>query len=343
MVMGDTETPRQAYLLERGIYNERGKPVSPRGLQRVFAWNTRLPENRIGLARWLFDPKNPLTARVTVNRLWAMHFGRGIVETVEDFGTQGSNPTHPELLDWLAVELVQSGWNLKQLHKLMVMSAAYRQSSNATKEHLDKDPRNLLFTRANRQRLPAEVVRDNALAASGLLVDKIGGPSVHPYQPAGVWEGVASRHGYPEPTDVPADEHHRRSMYTFVKRSAQPPSMVVFDFADRNVSTVKRPISNTPLQALVLLNDPQYREAYRALAQRVLQQPGDRDAHIVQVVRLAMRRNPLPQELTVLASYYDEEVARFSKADAKLDSVPLEALTSITAAVMNTPDAYSIR
>ena len=358
MVMGDTPRARQAYLLERGVYNQHGREVSPRGLERVFRWQASLPPNRLGLARWLFDPQNPLTARVTVNRLWALHFGRGIVETVEDFGTQGSNPTHPELLDWLAVEFMNSGWDLKHMHRLMVLSATYRQSSDATPEALEKDPQNLLLARASRQRLPAETIRDNALAASGLLVDRIGGPSVYPFQPGGVWESVGSKHEYPQPSEVPNDEHHRRSLYSFIKRTAETPSMVVFDFADRNVSTVRRPLSNTPLQALVLLNDPQYREAYRALAQRALEAGGDDATRIQRVFGLALRRKPMGSEASVLADYYTAERKRFAAApaqaaaavsigvspvDSTLDPVELAALTSVAAAVLNTPDAYSTR
>ena len=287
-----------------------------------------------------------------------MHFGRGLVETVEDFGTQGSNPTHPELLDWLAVELIESGWDLKHLHRLMVLSATYRESSDASRKSLDKDPQNLLLARATRQRLPAEMIRDNALAASRLLVERLGGPSVHPYQPGGVWESVGSKHEYPQATDVPADEHHRRSLYTMIKRTAEAPSMVVFDFADRNVSTVRRPLSNTPLQALVLLNDPQYREAYRAMAQHALEAGGDDSRQIESVFRLALRRRPMPAEAALLRDYYNAERQRYaaspdSAADAvrigvsppvsPLDPIRLAALTSIVAAVMNTPDAYSTR
>lgn len=339
MVMGDLETPRKAYLLTRGVYSEHGKEVSARGLDRVFAWDKSLPRNRLGLAHWLFDARNPLTARVTINRIWATHFGKGIVETVEDFGTQGSGPTHPALLDWLARELVQSHWDLKHMHKLMVMSATYRQSSDATRDLTEKDPRNLLYARANRQRLPAEVVRDNALAASGLLVGRIGGPSVFPWQPAGVWEGVASRNGYP--VDVPDDDNHRRSLYTFIKRSAQAPSMVVFDFADRNVATVRRPISNTPLQALVLLNEPQYREAYAAMARQAAANTVDPAARITRIFRLATRRSPQPEELQVLSAYYSTEMHRPGMTPGT--PAELAALTKIAAAVMNTPDAYSIR
>jgi hypothetical protein len=335
MVMGDTPKPRQAYVLERGVYGQHGAPVAPRGLQQVFAWNQQWPENRIGLSQWLFDPKNPLTARATVNRFWQMHFGKGLVETAEDFGLQGSIPSHPELLDWLAARFIESGWDIKALHKSIVMSATYRQSSDVTPELLAKDPGNVFLARGLRLRMPAEVVRDHALAASGLLVRNVGGPSTFPYQPEGIWDGVSGRSNYPAANEVPADEHHRRSIYSFVKRNAPHPAMAVFDFPDRLTSTVRRKTSNTPLQALVLLNDPQYVEAYRALAQRVVETEAAPDAQITKIFRLATRRKPRSEELTPLVEYY--------QAEREENVSPLAALTNVTAVVMNSPDAFSIR
>jgi hypothetical protein len=272
MTMGDTEQPRPSYVLERGVYSNHGEPVYPRGLEQIFPYAAGLPANRLGLAAWLFDARHPLTARVYVNRLWQMHFGTGLVRTAEEFGAQGEAPSHPELLDWLARELVESGWDVKALNKLIVTSATFKQSSAASAEQLDKDPTNRWLGRGVTRRLPAEMIRDNALAVSGLLDAKIGGPSVYPYQPAGVWEAINiyERSGvYPKPEDVPADQH-RRSLYSLVRRGAPVPSMTIFDFPRRHQSQVRRPESSTPLQALVLLNDPQYVEAARASTANVV-------------------------------------------------------------------------
>jgi hypothetical protein len=356
MVLGDTPKPRPTYLLTGGLYDKPAEEVRPQALERVFHWNARLPRDRLGLTRWMFDKKNPLISRVFVNRLWMLHFGSGIVETVEDFGTQGANPTNPELLDYLAVEFERSGWDIKHMHKLMVMSATYRQSSRITPEHLQKDARNLLLARGPRYRLPAEMIRDNALFASGLLVDKKGGESVFPYQPEGVWTTGAIPVAYP--TDVPDDEHHRRSMYTFIKRTSQFPSLTVFDQADRSVSTVQRRLSNTPLQALVLLNDVQYLEAYRKLAERAMLSTADPDRQIEMVFRLATRRRPVVEEMSALKALYASETQRLGKSSAAVDSLlsqgvspvdprpdrlKLAVLSTVTGAVMNSPDAFTLR
>jgi hypothetical protein len=357
MIMGDTPTPRPTYVLVRGNYEDHGEQVPPRGLNQVLAWDPAWPENRIGLAKWLFDSKNPLTSRVFVNRAWQMHFGRGLVETAEDFGSQGSIPTHPELLDTLAVTFRESGWDIKKLHKLIVMSGTYRQQSDASAEGLQKDPDNLLLARYTRLRMPAEMVRDQALAASGLLVKRIGGPSVYPYQPANMWDGF-NVYAYPDPNAVPADEHHRRSMYSFVKRNSPHPNMATFDLPDRGSSTARRRTSNSPLQALVLLDDPQFLEAYRALAARVLSAETADDARLTMIVRLATRRRPTADEMTTLREYYKAQVNRFSgdrdaatallkvgvtPVPANVDLVQLAALTNVVTVVMNTPDAYTLR
>jgi hypothetical protein len=340
------------------VYSNRAEEVPVRGLVQVFPWDAALPANRLGLARWLFDPKHPLTSRVFVNRMWQMHFGQGIVETAEDFGSQGSIPTNPELLDWLAVSFIESGWDLKQLHKSIVMSAAYRQSSSATPELLKRDPQNRLITRGQRQRMPAEMVRDTALATSGLLVRSVGGASALPYQPENIWNPLNSFHRYPTADAVPADEHHRRSLYTFVKRNATHPGMTIFDFPDRNVSTARRRVSNTPLQALELMNDPQFAEAYRALAAQALSVARTDDTQLTHLYRLATRRRPTANQLTILREYLRAQLQSFtadpSKAAALLeagvtpvpagvDRVRLAAMTNVTALVMNSPDAYSIR
>ncbi len=282
MVLRDAPQIRATYVLDHGLYDQKREPVRPAGLSQVSRWDPReYGENRLGLAKWLFDAENPLTARVYVNRLWASHFGIGIVETVEDFGTQGAHPTNPELLDWLAVAFRKSGWDIKHMQKLIVMSATYRQSSNLTPELTKRDPRNQLLARGPRFRLPAEVIRDSALLASGLLVEKLGGGSVYPYQPPGVWDDTASPYKYPVADAIASDQHHRRSLYTYVKRGAQVPAMATFDFADRNVCTVSRRSSNTPLQALILMNDPQFMETYRVMAERVLRQGGDVSQQLV--------------------------------------------------------------
>ena len=363
MVMGDTAEPRQTYILDRGVYNQRRDPVDPQGPEQVFGWDDDFPRNRIGLTEWLFDPEHPLTSRVFVNRIWTMHLGRGIVNTPEDFGSQGEAPTHPELLDWLSVEFRESGWDIKALHKKIVMSATYRQTSDASGASLENDPENRFLSRGMRQRMTAEMVRDNVLAISDLLVPIIGGPSVKPYAPDGVWEGGAGRGPsyipyYPAADAVPPEDHHRRSIYTFVKRSVPNPSMAVFDLPERTVSEVKRDISNTPLQALALWNDPQYVEAYRVMASDVMGDIEDTDRRLERLFRLTVRRLPTGNELSVLRGFYSRELGRFSAAPADADALiaigvtPLEpnrdalelaALTNVTAAMMNTPDAYSIR
>ena len=234
-----------------------------------------MPRNRLGLAEWLLRPEHPLTARVTVNRFWQEVFGTGLVRTTGDFGVAGELPSHPELLDWLAVEFRESGWDVKQLFKLMVTSATYRQSAAVTPEKLEKDPHNRLLSRGPRFRMDAEMIRDYALAASGLLAASIGGPSVEPYQPDGVWEAVAmigsNTRDYKHDT---GENLYRRSLYTFWKRAAPPASMEIFNAPSRETCTVRRERTNTPLQALVTLNDPQFVEAARRLAERALREAG---------------------------------------------------------------------
>jgi hypothetical protein len=356
-VLKDAMNVRPTYLLERGNYDQHGKEVPVQALPRVFAYDAKYPKNRLGLTQWLFDPKHPLTSRVYVNRLWQMHFGTGIVETVEDFGTQGANPSNLPLLDYLAVEFRRSGWDIRHMQKLIVMSATYRQSSNIPRDLLEKDSRNIFLARGPRYRLPAEMIRDNALFASGLLNRTVGGDAVFPYQPEGVWKGIGTGPNV-YPTAVPADQMHRRSMYTYIKRNVLFPTMQVFDVQDRNTSSVTRGISNTPLQALVLLNDPQYMEAYRKLAERAIKLNPNTDQQIVTMFRLATRRHPMEREMAVLRKYRAEEAQRLAStpaevkkiltigvapADAGLDPIQVAALTMTTAAVMNSPDAYSLR
>jgi len=357
MVAGDRPVYRKTYVLDRGVYNSYLQEVKPQGIPRVFAWSDKLPRDRLGLAQWLLDPKNPITARVFVNRLWQGHFGAGIVQTVDDFGTQGTNPTHPELLDYLAVEFVRSGWDIKHMHKLMVMSAAYRQNSNVSHEALEKDPRNFLLERGPRFRMPAEMIRDNALMASGLLVKKVGGDAVFPYAPDAIWYGAATGLVV-YPTNVSDDQMHRRSMYTFIKRTAPVANLVPFDMPDRYNAAVIRPVSNTPLQGLVMLNDTQFVEAYRKLAERVLKTSAGEDEQITTLWRLAVRRRPLPAELASARTLLAAELAQMQSrpdevrkllaigvapADPAVDPAKLAAMTVVTAGVMNTADAYTLR
>ena len=263
-VMQERPEPPKAYVLYRGDYDKRRDMVTPATSAALHPMPPDLPRNRLGLAEWLMRPENPLTARVTVNRFWQELFGTGIVRTTEDFGVTGEAPSNQELLDWLAVEFRESGWDVKHMFKLMVMSAAYRQSGVVTKEKLEKDPANRLISRGPRFRMDAEMIRDYALASSGLLVRKIGGPSVKPYQPPGVWEAVAmigsDTRYYKQDT---GDKLYRRSMYTFWKRAAPPASMDILNAPTREVCTVRRERTDTPLQALVTLNDPQCVEAAR--------------------------------------------------------------------------------
>ena len=266
-VMQERKAPAMAYVLFRGDYDKRRDQVLPETPAVLPPFPKDAPRNRLGFARWLLWPNHPLTARVTVNRFWQEVFGTGIVRTTGDFGVAGELPSHPELLDWLAVEFRESGWDVKKLFKLMVTSATYRQSAAATPEKLEKDPQNRLLCRGPRFRMDAEMIRDYALAASGLLVEKLGGPSVKPYQPDGVWEAVAmidsNTRSYDRDT---GDNLYRRSLYTFWKRQAPPASMDIFNAPNRETCTVRRERTNTPLQALVTLNDPQFVEAARHLA-----------------------------------------------------------------------------
>jgi hypothetical protein len=311
MVMGEMAPRRQTRLLVRGRYDQPGEAVSP-GVPRVGPIGDEAGD-RLALARWLTRPDHPLTARVAVNRWWEMLFGTGIVETVEDFGIQGAPPSHPELLDWLATRLVERSWNVRGILREIVLSATYRQSSHVTPALRDRDPRNRLLARGPRGRLPAETVRDNALAISGLLVEKVGGPSVRPWQPEGLWEDVSVER---RETYVPdsGDGLHRRSMYTFWKRTCPPPSMTTFDAPDRETCVARRSRTNTPLQALVLMNDPSFLEAARALGDRVRAGAADDAGRIALAWRMALARPPAAEE-TALATRVLEGARRHFNAD----------------------------
>ena len=314
------EKPTLAYadVLERGNYAARTERVEANTPHYLPPLPTGMPHNRLALARWTVSPANPLTARVTVNRMWYELFGTGIVETTEDFGIMGQRPTNQELLDWLAVEFRESGWNMKHMYKLMVMSAAYRQSGKSSPQQLQKDPRNLLLSHGPRFRMDAEMLRDIALQSGGLLVDRIGGPSVKPYQPANVWEQVS----YPSSdTLVYVQDHgnalYRRSMYTYWKRMASPPNMDAFDAPVRDTVCTRRQRTDTPLQALVTMNDVQWIEASRALAERVIREAGpDSAARIDRMSEILLAHEAKPQALAVLEDSF-EQMRKHYEGDPK--------------------------
>lgn len=303
MVMAEMSKPRDTFILGRGQYDNKGEKVTPGVPSFLPPMSRDMPPNRLGLAKWILAPSNPLTARVAVNQYWQQYFGTGIVKTAEDFGSQGEPPSHPELLDWLATEFVRTGWNIKAMQRLIVTSATYRQSSAASRELVERDPENRLLARGPRFRLPAEMIRDNALAISGLLNDKVGGPSVYPYQPKGLWEEMAFGEGFSGQSYTPSSgsDLYRRGMYTVWKRTVPPPSLTLFDAPDREKCTARRTVTNTPLQALALLNDPTYVEAARALAERTLRHGGQSDrARVDFAFKLATARRPDLEERAVL-------------------------------------------
>ncbi|HEY5314898.1 MAG TPA: DUF1553 domain-containing protein [Pirellulales bacterium] len=315
-VMEEMRQPRATHVLARGQYDQPGEQVKPGVPKALGVLPAGAPRNRLGLARWLVDPANPLTARVLANRYWQLVYGEGIVRTANDFGLQGELPTHPKLLDWLAVRLVRSDWDLKAFIKLLVTSATYRQASKLSAELLERDPDNRLLTRGPRYRLSPEVLRDQALAAGGLLVERIGGPSVKPYQPAGLWKAV-SYNGEQSYEQDHGAALYRRSMYTFWKRQAPPPAMLAFDAPTREICTIRRARTNTPLQALVLLNDVTYVEAARALGGRMLKARPDVNGRIAFGFRAATGRLPHEREVATLASYFHEQLAAYRREPDK--------------------------
>ena len=306
-------------LRNKGSFTNPGERVYAALPSALGALGDELPPNRLGLARWLVSDQNPLTARVTVNRLWETLFGRGLVRTLEDFGSQGERPSHPELLDWLAVEFMEKGWSQKQMLREIVSSATYRQSSDVSPALLERDPDNRLLARGARYRVEAEMVRDMALAASGLLAEKLGGPSVYPQQPDGVWNVPYSEMKWD--TSV-GEDLHRRSLYTFYRRSSPYPSLVTFDAPSREMCTVRRVRTDTPLQALTTLNDPVFVEAARALAQRMAREGGTRAAErIAYGHRLCTARRPAEPDLDALVAFFGREKARFAGDAAAARSV----------------------
>jgi hypothetical protein len=366
MVMQEMPKPRDTFMLIRGQYDKKGEKVTAGMPASLAPLPPGAPANRLGFARWLVDPEQPLTARVIVNRYWQMFFGTGLVKTAEDFGSQGEPPSHPQLLDWLAVEFMnpsgataghgsKNPWDIKALLKLIVTSATYRQASTVTPALLGKDPENRLLARGPRLRLQAEFIRDQALAMSGLLNEQIGGHSVSPYQPPGLWEELASREDGKNFTAQTYEQSHgrdlyRRTMYTFWKRTSPPPTLTTFDAPDRETCTVRRARTNTPLQALVLMNDPTYLEASRKLAERLMLEASCVEERIRLAFRLATARLPKPAELAVLGKIFEKQLAVYhkdgdaalkllsvgeSKRNETLDVAELAAWTTVASVILN--------
>ena len=355
MIVSELESPRQTYVLDRGEYDkplkhQRAFPAVPKALGSL---SEGTPANRLGLAQWIVADDNPLTARVIMNRYWAQFFGRGLVTTIEDFGSQGAYPTHPDLLDWLAVEFRDSGWNVKHMLRTIVVSNTYRQSSSVAPVLLARDPNNRDLSRGAQFRLDAESIRDSALLVSGLLDHHIGGPSVYPYHPKGLWLEINNRPGlsapYPHTTDT--SQLYRRSMYTFWKRTVAPPSLTTFDAPDREYCVVSRSRTNTPLQAFVLLHDPQFVEAARALAERMIREGGDTlTQQLAFGFEVCTSREATAQELAVLKRTYEERLRRYrdepstaesllsigeSPRDASIDPAVHAAMTTVARLLLN--------
>jgi hypothetical protein len=349
MVMAENRVPKETHLLIRGAYDKPGEKVQP-GVPAVLPpLPQRAPNNRLGLAEWLIDPGNPLMARVTVNRFWQMYFGTGIVKTTEDFGVQGEWPSHPKLLDWLATEFVRTGWDVKAMQKLIITSAAYRQSSRTTPELTQRDPENRLLARGPRFRLPAEMIRDQALFAAGLLKERIGGPSVKPYQPDGLWKELTM--GGLDYVQDKGDDLYRRSLYIYWKRTVAPPMMANFDAAGRESCVVRETRTNTPLQALNLMNDVAFVEAARSLGQRMIKEGGgDAASRLRYGFRLVTGRAPAAREEQILRDNLQYHLDHFSgkpkeiqallsqgesRSDPSLDPRELAAYASVGSLLLN--------
>jgi hypothetical protein len=352
MVMEEMPKPRDTFVLNRGQYDQHGEQVTANVPASLPPLSAEVKHDRLAFARWLVSPGNPLTARVAVNHQWQMLFGTGLVKTAEDFGSQGEPPSHPELLDWLATEFMRTGWDVKGLLKTMVMSATYRQSSHVTPELIARDPDNRLLARGPRVRLSAEMIRDQALAASGLLVENVGGPSVKPYQPPGLGKELSG-------TDIELDHGDklwRRSLYTFWKRTSPQPTMTTFDAAGREMCSVRPSRTDTPLQALALMNDVTFVEAARCLAQRVMRDAGSAETRLALAFKLVLARAPKPTESKVLLDDLHDHLARFqanphaaksllttgeSPRDEKLDASELAAFSAVCGLILNLDEAIT--
>ena len=357
MIMADMPNRRKTYILHRGQYDQRREEVFAGAPIALGAMSKNAPRNRLGLARWLVNGQHPLTDRVTVNREWQRLFGEGLVKSTEEFGTQGDWPSHPALLDWLAVQFTKNGWDQKALLKLIVTSATYRQNSSASAKVLARDRDNRLLARGPRHRLDAEVIRDNALAVSGLLVDQIGGPSVFPYHPKGLWLELNNRPGYSRTYQQgKGNDLHRRSLYTYWKRTVPPPSMATFDAPEREFCLIRRSRTNTPLQAFVMLHDPQFIEAARQLAGRMITSGKSPQNRITHGFRIITARKPSPRETQILSQLYTKRLSYYQAnpkaADALLaigeatrqqSSSPAElaAWTTVARAMLNLSEAIT--
>ena len=353
MVMEELPVPRETFVLIRGAYDRMGERVKPGVPASIAPFSADARPNRLDFAKWLVSPKNPLTARVAVNYQWQLIFGTGLVKTAEDFGSQGEPPSHPELLDWLACEFMQTGWDIKALLKTLVMSATYRQASRVTPEHLERDPENRLLARGSRVRLSAEMIRDQALAVSGLLVDQVGGPSVKPYQPPGLWKDLSGTDYVPDH----GDNLWRRSLYTFWKRTSPQPTMMSFDASAREMCRVRPARTSTPLQALALMNDVTYVEAARRLAEQVISQGGESpSSRIALAFRKVLARPPRPPELTLLIDNLNANLTKYREdPDAALALISqgesprnkhmadseLAAYTAIAGLILNLDEAIT--
>ena len=354
-VMGELDSLRPTYVLDRGVYDQPRDPVTVKTPESILSFDPNYEKNRLGLAKWMFNKDNPLTSRVFVNQIWQEIFGKGIVTTPGDFGMQGALPTHPELLDWLSVDLMENNWDVKRLIRHLVTSATYRQSAVVTKKHLEKDPDNRFLSRAPRHRLKAEFVRDVILASSGLLNPVIGGLSVKPYQPPGLLEGATSGRGI---LSVYKQDHneklYRRGLYNFIKRTVPPPAMMIFDGSNRDQCEVQRPNTNTPLQALVMLNDPTVLEASRVLAGKLLKESSEPEFIIRKAFRMILCRTPSEKEVAILKSYYEGRTQLLKKTEAEellavgeypdppgLDTVKLASLMQVIASIYNLEETIS--
>jgi hypothetical protein len=312
MIMRDSFNIRPTRVLKRGVYDQPADTVEMSTPAAIMPFNSKYEKNRLGLAKWMLAPENPLTARVFVNRIWNEFFGRGLVKTVGDFGMQGELPSHPELLDWLAVDFRENNWNIKRLVKLIVTSTTYKQSASRTPKKIQTDPDNKYYSYFPRLRMSAELQRDLILSSSGILNKEVGGPSVKPYQPKGVWESTTSGRGeLARYVQDNGDKLYRRGLYNFIKRTAPPPALLIMDASNRDQCEVTRLRTNTPLQALVLMNDPQVLEAARVLAQNTANEKISEDQKLEKLFRLILCRTPSEKELKMLRAYFDKEKIRF--------------------------------